>query len=280
MSNGIRQSRFPLIATILTMVFLYLPLLMVAVSSFNSSKFGGRWKSFSFVWYEELWRENRILEALCNTLLVAFLATVISTILGTMCAMALYRTKSRWKGAGHTLVQTSIVVPDILNGIGLLLLFVILFGFFGPMIRLLTGLEIGLGMTTIVIAHVTFCVSYVTMVVLGRLQQFDHSLVEAAKDLGAGSCYTFVHVTLPVIFPGILAGALFAFTLSIDDFVITFFVKGAGDTTLPVYIEGAMKRGRKLPVLNALSVLFLLFTFFLVFFTRKILTPKQESQNK
>lgn len=278
MNKAIHRSKFPLIVTILTMVFLYLPLLMVGIASFNSSKFGGRWQGFTFYWYEQLFREDRIWSALCNTLIVACAATLISTILGTMCALALYRTKSRLKSLGNTLVQTSIVLPDILNGIGLLLLFVLFFSACEPIFDFLFGIKPGLGMTTIIIAHVTFCMSYVTMVVLGRLQVFDSSLVEAAKDLGAGSWYTFFHVTLPVIFPGIIAGALFAFTLSIDDFVITFFVKGAGDTTLPVYIEGAMKRGRKIPILNALSVLFLIFTFLLVFYTRKILTLKQESQ--
>ena len=279
MSSSIRKSHFPLIVTLLTVAFLYFPLLMVGVASFNSSKFGGRWQGFTFSWYDQLFREGRIWAALGNTLIIACIATLISTVLGTMCALVLYRTKSRLRGIGNALVQTSIVVPDILNGIGLLLLFVLISSICGPVVKILTGMETGLGMTTIIIAHVTFCMSYVTMVVLGRLQAFDNSLVEAAKDLGAGSFYTFFHVTLPVILPGIIAGALFAFTLSIDDFVITFFVKGAGDTTLPVYIEGAMKKGRKIPVLNALSVLFLLFTFMLVFYTKKILTPKQERQN-
>ena len=129
-------------------------------------------------------------------------------------------------------------------------------------------------MTTIIIAHITFCMSYVTMVVLGRLQDFDSSLIEAAQDLGANSFQTFFKVTFPVISPGVIAGALFAFTLSIDDFVITFFVKGAGDTTLPIYIQSAMRRGTP-AVINALSVVFLIFTFILVFISQKLLEPKK-----
>ena len=187
--------------------------------------------------------------------------------------------KNKLKPIYTTLVYTPLVVPDILMGIGLLLLFVMFISLFGEVIASLTGLDVGLGFTTIVIAHVTFCLSYVTMVVLGRLHEFDKSMLEAAQDLGASGLYTFLNVTLPAILPGIIAGALFAFTLSIDDFVITFFVKGAGDTTLPIFIESAMKKGRRLPLLNALSVLFIVFTFIVVFVTQKILTS-QKDKNK
>ncbi len=272
------HSRFPLFVTLLTLIFLYTPLIMVGVASFNSSKFGGKWQGFTFRWYEQLFQEAKIWEALCNTLIVAVIATVISTVLGTLSALVLYRTKNRLKGIYSALVHTPLVVPDILMGIGLLLLFVIVISACDSILKPLFGIEIGLGMTTIIIAHITFCMSYVAMVVLGRLQEFDRSVVEAAQDLGASGLYTFFHVTLPIILPGIIAGALFAFTLSIDDFVITFFVKGAGDTTLPIYIESAMKKGRKLPLLNALSVLFIVFTFVIVFVTQKFLT--KETENK
>ena len=160
---------------------------------------------------------------------------------------------------------------EFLLGISMLLLFVTVMDVCGGWLESLFGLRLELGMTTVVIAHVTFCLSYVAMVVLGRLKEFDNSLLEAAQDLGASGLYTFFHVTLPVIMPGIVAGALFAFTLSIDDFVITFFVKGAGDTTLPIYIQSAMRRGTP-PVLNALSVIFLLLTFGLVFVTQNLLS--------
>lgn len=278
MSKCNRHSRVPLFVTLLTLVFLYTPLVTVAVMSFNASRVGGKWKGFSFVWYEELMKNSQIWEALCNTLIVAVIATVISTILGTLSALALYRSKNKLKGIYNALIYTPLVVPDILMGIGLLLLFVTMISSFGNLLNSWFGLNFELGMTTIIIAHVTFCMSYVTMVVLGRLQEFDKSLIEAAQDLGASGLYTFFRVTLPVIMPGIIAGALFAFTLSIDDFVITFFVKGAGDTTLPIFIESTMKRARKLPLLNALSVIFLVFTFIVVFIAQKLLTNKTENK--
>ncbi|MBR2427850.1 MAG: ABC transporter permease [Lentisphaeria bacterium] len=272
------NGRFAFLVTLLTLIFLYAPLIVVAVASFNSSKLGGKWKGFSLIWYEKLFQDVKIWEALCNTIAIAVIATIFSTVLGTLAALVLYRSKNRFKAVFSTLVYTPLVVPDILMGIGLLLLFVMFISAFDNILKSWFGFEAGLGFTTIIIAHVTFCLSYVTMVVLGRLQEFDKSMLEAAQDLGASGFYTFVHVTLPAILPGIIAGALFAFTLSIDDFVITFFVKGAGDTTLPIFIESAMKKGRKLPLLNALSVLFIAFTFVIVFITQKILTAQKDKQ--
>ncbi len=261
--------------TLLTLIFLYTPLILVAVASFNASKYGGAWTRFSLVWYQKLFEEYSIWEALQNTLIIALISTFFATILGTLSALALYRSRNKLKSIYYTLVYTPLVVPDILLGISLLLLFVTILSVCGEWVKRIFGIEMELGMTTIIIAHITFCMSYVTMVVLGRLQEFDSSLIEAAQDLGAGSFYTFFHVTLPVISPGIIAGALFAFTLSIDDFVITFFVKGAGDTTLPIYIQSAMRRGTP-AIINALSVVFLIMTFALVFITQKLLSNKTE----
>lgn len=274
-----RRSRFPLFVTLLTLVFLYAPLIVVGIASFNKSKFGGKWEGFSWIWYEKLFKHDAVWEALGNTLFIALIATVISTVLGTLAALALYRMKGKiFKGIYNSLVYTPLVVPDILMGMSLLLLFVLVIKTFGTWFTSLTGIPFELGMTSIVIAHVTFCMSYVTMVVLGRLQEFDKSLIEAAQDLGASGLYTFFHVTLPVIMPGIIAGALFAFTLSIDDFVITFFVKGAGDNTLPIFIQSSIKHGRELPMLNALSVIFLILTFILVFITQILLTNKPKEK--
>ncbi len=264
-----RHSRFPMVATVLTVLFLYIPLLQIAIDSFNKSKFGGRWSGFSMKWYHELFHEQNIWNALLTTLVVAVISTAISTVLGTLSAMALHRSKSRLRGIYYALIETQLVVPDILTGISLLLLFVTVFS----AIKKWFGIDIGLGMGTIIIAHVTFCLCYVTMVVLARLQEFDMSLLEAAQDLGASSLYTFFHVTLPLIAPGIIAGALFAFTLSIDDFVITFFVKGAGDTTLPIHIQAAIRRGTP-AVINALSVISIMVTFILVCITHKLMNKK------
>lgn len=275
MRNCNHRSRFPFFITMLTLVFLYTPLIVVAVASFNASKYGGTWTGFSLKWYERLFQDNAIWEALVNTLVIALIATLFATVLGTLAALALHRSKNKLIGIYSALVHTPLVVPDILQGIGLLLLFEIVLSTFGEWTRRTFGIEMGLGMTTIVIAHITFCLSYVTMVVLGRLQEFDRSVIEAAQDLGASGLYTFFRVTLPIISPGIIAGALFSFTLSIDDFVITFFVKGAGDTTLPIYIQSAMRRGTP-AVINALSVIFLLMTFVLVFITQRLLSDKKE----
>ena len=258
-----------MIVTIITLIFLYAPLVVVSISSFNNSKYGGAWRGFSFRWYEKLFTDATIWEALVNTLFVAVIATFFSTLLGTLAALALYRGKGKLQLFHYALVYSPLVVPDILMGISLLLLFVTTIG-----IGAKIGLSFELGMTTIIIAHITFCLSYVTMVVLGRLQDFDHSLIEAAQDLGANALQIFFKVTLPIIAPAIIAGALFAFTLSIDDFVITFFVKGAGDTTLPIYIQSAMRRGTP-AVINALSVVFLILTFILVFTSQKLLEKKK-----
>ena len=274
MSKCNRHSRFPMVVTLITLIFFYAPLIIVATASFNASKYGGRWTGFSLKWYQKLFSEYSIWEALSNTLIIALIATFFSTLLGTLAALALYRSRSRFRGLYYALVYSPLVVPDILLGISLLLLFVSILSVCGTWVEQLTGIKMELGMTTIIIAHITFCMSYVTMVVLGRLQDFDSSLIEAAQDLGANSLQTFFKVTLPVISPGVIAGALFAFTLSIDDFVITFFVKGAGDTTLPIYIQSAMRRGTP-AVINALSVVFLIFTFILVFISQKLLEPKK-----
>lgn len=272
-----RNSRFPMFVTLLTLIFLYVPLILVAVASFNSSKYGGAWNSFSLKWYDRLFNERAIWEALANTLFIALISTAISTTLGTLSALALYRSKNRLKGIYYALIHTPLIVPDILQGISLLLLFVTLINLCGSLCRSLFGIELELGMTTIIIAHITFCMSYVAMVVLDRLHEFDYTLLEAAQDLGASGMYTFFRVTLPQILSGIVAGALFAFMLSIDDFVITFFVKGAGDTTLPIYIQSAMRRGTP-AVINALSVVFLLVTFVIVFIAQKLVTKNSESK--
>lgn len=272
------RSKFPLAMTLLALVFLYIPLVQVTIASFNNSRFGGTWSEATIKWYVKLFHETAIWEALINTLVIASISTIISTILGTMAALAIYKARGKWATAWQILIQTPLVVPDILLGISMLLLFVSAISLCNGTLQTLFGFELELGMTTIIIAHVTFCLCYVTMVVLGRLQEFDTSLLEAAQDLGASPLYTFFNVTLPIISPGIIAGALFAFTLSIDDFVITFFVKGAGDTTLPIYIQSAMRRGTP-AVINALSVIFIVLTFVVVFIFQKLLSqPKEKNK--
>ncbi len=245
-----RPSRVPAIVTWLVILFFYLPIFVLIVNSFNASRFGGSWEGFSLKWYEQLFRDSSIWEALVNTLAIAAAATVSAMVLGTSAAFALHRfAGSRLQKVHYTFIYLPLVLPEILMGLSLLLFFV--------------ALKVELGLWTIGIAHVTFCISYVAMTVLARLQDFDFSIIEAAQDLGAGWWTTLVKVLLPMLAPGILAGGLLAFTLSIDDFVISFFVAGPGSMTLPIKIYTMIKFGKP-PLINALSTLILVVTFICV----------------
>jgi spermidine/putrescine transport system permease protein len=194
-----------------------------------------------------LWKDADIWHALRNSLLVASVSTVVSTVLGTVAAYALDRVHGKLQKFHNGLIYMPLVMPDLLMGMSLLLFFV--------------AVGFKLGLASICVAHITFCISYVAMVVLARLQDFDFSMMEAAYDLGANSWTATTRVLLPALAPGIAAGALLAFTLSIDDFVITFFVAGPGSNTLPVVIYSMMKHSRFMPVINALSTLLLVVTF-------------------
>jgi spermidine/putrescine transport system permease protein len=250
-----RKQKFCLTITTLVLVFLYLPILMLVISSFNDSRFGGLWSGFTLKWYERLWNEKNMWQAVTNSLIVAISATCVSTVLGTTAAFALHRYKSPMQKIHYSLIYTPLVIPDILMGISLLLFFV--------------ALNLHLSLFTVFIAHTTFCLTYVTMVMLSKLQHFDFSVVEAAQDLGADSWVVFRRVLLPLLAPGILAGALLAFTLSLDDFVITFFVAGQGATTLPIYVYSMIKFGST-PIINALSAVILIITFITVCITQSL----------
>ena len=250
-----RRSRIPLYTTIAVLVFFYLPILVLIVHSFNASRFSGSWEGFSWRWYIRLFTERDIWHALRNTLVVAVGVTLVSMVLGTVAAFALHRYHSRLQRVHYTLIYTPLVVPDILMGMSLLLFFV--------------ALGVQLGLFTIFLAHTSFCVSYVAMVVLARLQDFDFSVIEAAQDLGANWWTATWRVLLPLLAPGIAAGGLLAFTLSIDDFVITFFVTGPGATTLPIQIYSMIKHGSP-PIINALSTILLLVTFLVVWMVQHL----------
>lgn len=253
-----KRSKFCLFALVAVLLFLYMPIFVLIVNSFNTSKFGGEWSGFTLGWYEALFspRNREIWLSFKRSLTVAAVATIGSCIIGTTAAMALNRWKNKLQTSHYALIYTPLVMPEILMGISLLMMF--------------TALNIKCGMLTIMIAHITFCVSYVTMTVLARLQDFDDRITEAAYDLGAGPFYTFFHVTMPILLPGIVAGGLLAFTLSIDDFVITFFVTGPGADTLPLKIYSMIKHSRQMPVINSLSTLMLIFTCLLVGISRII----------
>lgn len=253
-----KPSRVPLATALLVLVFFYLPIAMLVVQSFNAAKFGGQWDGFSLRWYEELWRREDIHHATWNTLLIALSSTLLSVVLGALAAWCLHRFRSRFQRVHHGLIYAPLVVPDILMGISLLFLFVNV------------GAQLNLG--TIILAHTTFCLSYVALVMLGRLQDFDESMIEAAQDLGAGWGVIIRRILLPLLGPGLAAGALLAFTLSIDDFVITFLVSGPGNTTLPVKIFSMMRRSSP-QVINALSVIFMAVTFIMVILSQRLIRP-------
>jgi spermidine/putrescine transport system permease protein len=229
--------------TVLVLAFLYLPIAVIVVLSFNQSRFGVRWTGFTWDWYLRLFHHHRIAIYAENTLIVAVVSTLVATLLGTLLALGLYRYTFFGKGALRFLLYVPVVIPDIVMGVALLLFF--------AWVRQHTG-WLRLSLATIVLGHVTFQIAYVALVVRSRLAGLDPALEEAAQDLGAGSYATFRYVTLPLILPGILAGALLAFTLSLDDFVITFFTAGPGSTTLPLYIFSSVKRGVT-PEIHALS---------------------------
>lgn len=250
-----KKNSFPFWMTMGVLAFLYLPILILIFNSFNESRFGGTWSGFSLKWYQRLFEEKALWNALKNSLIVGVSSTIAATILGSLAAFAIYRYKrSKIQKVHYGLIYIPLILPDILMGISLLLFFVYL--------------NVKLGLFTIFLAHTTFCLSYVAMVVLSRLQNFDYAMIEAAQDLGANTWQTFRKVLLPFLMPGIAAGALLAFTLSIDDFVITFFVAGPGSTTLPIYVYGMIKFGSP-PLINALSSIMLVVTFSIVWLVHR-----------
>ena len=268
-----KRSFFSVTMLALVLAFLYVPILLVVVYGFipngiSMSFFdsAGRFTGFSGKWYAMIFTGNMRLDALMQSfwlsLTIAGLATVVSCVIGTTSALALHKWKSRLQSLHHALVYTPLIMPDILIGISLLMLFV--------------ACSVDCGFWTILIAHITFCVSYVVMTILARLQDFDDRLIEAAYDLGAGPWYTFFHVQLPLLLPGIVAGGLLAFTLSIDDVVITSFVNGAGTNTFPTYVSSMTKHSRNLPAVFALSTLMLLFTCTLVGLSKLIARGQQQ----
>jgi spermidine/putrescine transport system permease protein len=255
-----KTSRLPWIATVLTLVFFYLPIGGLILNSFNASRFGTTWQGFTLKWYGRLLEREDLWAALVNSLKVATIASTGAMVLGTCAAFALHRYRSRLQTAHAILITMPLVLPEILMGMSLLLLFV--------------SFGVTLSLVTVTIAHVTFCISYVTLVVQSRLQDFDFQIVDAARDLGATRAQAFRKVVLPLLAPGILAGGLLAFTLSIDDFVVTFFVKGPGADTLPVVIYSMIKKSREFPVINALSTLLLIITFLAVWGSQRLTAEK------
>jgi spermidine/putrescine transport system permease protein len=236
----------------LVFVFLYLPILVLIVYSFNDNQRVGIWGGFSTRWYGAMFSNVRVMDALWTSIVVALFSTAISTVLGTAAAISMERYRYRSQKAFDGLLYLPVIIPDITMAVMLLLFFVQAF----DLIFLATGVQLSRGVGTITLAHVAFNISFVALVVRARLSGLDGALEEAAADLYATRWQAFRRVTLPLIAPGVAGGALLALTLSLDDVVIAEFVSGAGSTTLPVYVFGALRRGVT-PLINAVSVLML-----------------------
>jgi spermidine/putrescine transport system permease protein len=241
-------------------VFLYAPILVLVFFSFNSSRSTQVWTGFSLEWFGRLLQDQSVLEAFRASMIVGVTATAISTVIGTLTALALTRHHFRGKTFTDSVIYANTVMPEIVVGVSLLVFFVA------------AGLQ--LGITTIIIAHVAFCIAFVTIVVRARLAGMDRSVEEAAQDLGATPVQTFLRVTLPLILPGVMAGALLAFSLSFDDFVITFFVAGVGSSTLPLKIYSMIRFGVS-PAINALSTVVLVATMVLIFGGSRVFLRKE-----
>jgi spermidine/putrescine transport system permease protein len=235
----LRRSGLPLYAAA-AYAFLYIPLLVLAVFSFNQSRFT-KWEGISLRWYQAMFSDDHLIEAAWNSLLIGAVSTAFATAAGTLAAYAL------WKRRAPVVLGSmylSLVTPEIVTGVSLLAFYQYLFRY----------LDVRLGMHTVILAHVTFSIAYVVLVVMARLRSMDPTLEEAALDLGATEWGAFLRVTVPALLPGIVAAALLAFTISFDDYVITSLVAGVDSETLPMVIYGMARRGVS-PVVNAVSSL-------------------------
>ncbi len=221
-------------------IFLYAPILILIVFSFNDSRSRGQWGGFTLKWYKELFTDSQIMSALYYTIIVAIISALVATLIGTAASIGIHEMNRKQKSLIMNLTYIPVLNADIVTGISLMILFIFI--------------RLDLGLVTLLIAHITFNIPYVILSVLPRLQQLDNNLYEAALDLGATPWYALWRVIIPEIMPGIITGALFAFTLSIDDFVISFFTTGSGVSNLSITIYSMARRGIK-PQINALSTI-------------------------
>lgn len=238
----------------LVMLFLYLPIFVLILYSFNDGK-TSVWKGFTLKWYVELFNNDAIMSALSNSLLIAFLAAAFSTLLGTLAAIGIYNFKNPVRGLINNVSNIPIINPEIVTGVS----FMLLFSFLGTMFNF------EMGFATVLIAHIGFCTPYVILNVMPKLRQMDYSVYEAAMDLGCNQRQAFFKAVLPEIMPGIISGALMAFTYSLDDFVITYFTRGPKFQTLPIEIYTMLRR-RISPTINALSTLLFVVTMAILIF--------------
>jgi spermidine/putrescine transport system permease protein len=240
----------------ITIVFLFLPLVVLVLYSFNGGK-GTHWTGFSFTWYEQLFLHSKDLwRSFWNSMLIAFTSACTATVIGTAGAIGVNWYRFKLRKYFQTISFLPMVMPEIIVGVSLSIFF--------------AAIKLKLGLLTIYIAHTTFVLPFVFMMVMARLDEFDFSIIEAARDLGANERQTLLRVTVPICMPGIVSGFLTAVTVSLEDFVITYFVSGPGSSTLPLYIYSAIRFGVS-PVINALSVVMVLGTVLLTYLLRNFL---------
>jgi len=242
-------------------LFLYAPIIVLIIYSFNSGTTRGSFEGFSIVWYKKLFEDSQIMSALLNTLSLAFLSAVISTVIGTFTAYGIHNLGKKMKNLMLNVNYLPVLNPDIVTGVSLLILFVFM------------GMT--LGYSTLLLSHIIFNIPYVIISVLPKFKQFNHSIYEAAIDLGASPFKAFTKVVVPEIMPGIISGFLIAVTLSIDDFVVSFFTTGSGVTTLSISIFSMARKGIK-PEINALSSLMFISIFILLTIVNALSTEKEK----
>ncbi len=252
----------------LVLLFMYLPIVILIVFSFNESKSRGNWTGFTFKWYGELFKNSQIIDALYNTIRIALLSSIIAVIIGTLAAIGIHNMKKIKKKVVMNLTYLPVLNPDIVTGVSLMIMFV----FIGTLVNL------KLGFFTMLLAHITFNIPYVILSVLPRLKQMNKHMYEAALDLGASSFYALRKVIIPEIMPGIISGFLMALTLSIDDFVISYFTTGSGVSNLSITIYSMARTGVK-PTINALSTLMFLSVLLLLVIIN-IRSSREEKRKK
>jgi spermidine/putrescine transport system permease protein len=253
-------------------IALYAPIFTLIAFSFNTDKRGVIWRGFTLDNYVRAWNNSDLQEALLNSLTIAFISTIIATIIGAMAALFLWRFRFPFKPAYEGVMALPIVIPEICMGVSLLLFFINT-----GMMEWSVGLPWPMNLINIIIAHVAFCFPFVAVVVRSRLVGFNRQLEEASKDLGASEWQTFWNVIVPFMMPGLVAGALLAFTLSLDDFVITFFTSGPETVTFPVKVYSLVRRGVS-PEINAASTVLIVITVIATVIAMKLQAPQKTGE--
>ena len=254
------KRRIKKIYLFLILLFLYLPIFVLIAASFNDSRILGTWKGFTLKWYTQLFENDAIMTALKSTLVLAVMAAFLATVIGTFACLTIHKMKKLPKAIIMSITNIPMLNAEIVTGLAFMLLFI--------------GIGMSLSFSTVLIAHVTFCIPYVVLSVMPKVQQMDHSMYEAALDLGASKSYAFFKVTLPDILPGVLSGFFLSFTMSLDDFIITHFTRGSGFDTLSTKIYTEVRKGIK-PEMYALSTLLFVTVFILLLLINKSHLQKQ-----